>query len=53
MKGGHAAGALFQVGLVLFGPWGPINAVLAAVHVAALRVASPDSVPALMRRWRR
>jgi len=38
---GHAAGAVFQAGLALSGPWGPINAVLALPHVAA----TGDSVP--------
>lgn len=38
---GHAAGALFQVGLVLSGPWGVVNAALALVHLAALRVSYP------------
>lgn len=51
VKAGHAAGALFQTGLILSGPWGSINAVLAAVHVAALRASYPDSVPALARHW--
>jgi hypothetical protein len=46
---GHAAGALFQAGLVLSGPWGPVNAVLALVHVAALRASYPETVPDLAR----
>jgi hypothetical protein len=47
---GHAAGAVFQAGLILSGPWGPINAVLALVHVAALRRAYPRTVLELVRR---
>lgn len=41
---GHAAGAVFQAGLVLSGPWGPINAGLALLHVAALRQSYPRTV---------
>jgi hypothetical protein len=47
---GHAAGAVFQAGLVLSGPWGPVNAVLALLHVAALRYAYPGSVVDVVRR---
>ncbi len=47
---GHAAGAVFQAGLVLSGPWGPINAALALLHVAALRRAYPRTVLELVRR---
>lgn len=47
---GHAAGALFQAGLVLSGPWGIINAGLALVHVAALRRSYPLTVSGLLRR---
>lgn len=46
---GHAAGAAFQAALVLSGPWGPINAALAAVHLAALRQSYPVTVPDLVR----
>jgi hypothetical protein len=47
---GHAAGAVFQIGLVLSGPWGPINAVLAVLHLAALRRSCPRTVLGLVRR---
>lgn len=41
---GHAAGAIFQVGLILSGPWGIINAGLAVVHGLALRFRYPKAV---------
>ena len=47
---GHAGGAVFQTGLIFSGPWGPINAVLALVHVAALRRSYPRSILELARR---
>jgi hypothetical protein len=47
---GHAAGAVSQAGLVLSGPWGPINAALALVHVAALHRSYPRTVLDLVRR---
>lgn len=50
---GHAAGGLFQAGLVLSGPWGPINAVLALVHLEALRRTYPTPIPSLVGAWRR
>lgn len=46
---GHAAGASFQAGLVLSGPWGPINAVLALVHLTALRTSYPATVADTLR----
>lgn len=46
---GHGAGAAFQLLLVLSGPWGPINAVLAVIHLAALRVTYPESVFGLVQ----
>ncbi|WP_276259528.1 hypothetical protein [Haloglomus litoreum] len=48
---GHAVGASFQAVLILSGPWGPVNAVLALVHLAALRTSYPATVAALAR-WR-
>ena len=50
---GHAGGALFQTGLVLSGPWGPVNALLALVHGLAFGRAYPRSVLARRRDWRR
>lgn len=50
VRAGHVAGAMFQIGLILSGPWGPINAFLAAIHLAAARVFYPFSVVALARR---
>lgn len=47
---GHAAGAGFQAVLILSGPWGPVNAVLALVHLAALRTSYPATVADLARR---
>lgn len=46
----HAAGVVFQAGLILSGPWGPINAVLALLHVAALRRSYPRTVLDIVRR---
>ena len=51
VRAGHVAGAVFQTGLILSGPWGPINAFLAAIHLAAARVTYPLSVVALARRF--
>jgi len=48
----HGAGAVFQAGLVLSGPWGPINAVLALLHVASLRRSYPRTIISLVRRRR-
>lgn len=45
----HIAGAIFQVGLVLSGPWGAINAGLALLHVGAARVPRPRSIPSHVR----
>lgn len=50
---GHIAGGLFQAGLVVSGPWGPINAVLALLHFEALRRSYPTSIPSLVGAWRR
>jgi hypothetical protein len=50
---GHIGGAAFQLGLVLSGPWGIINAGLALLHAAGARLTSPTSVPARIRAWRR
>lgn len=50
VRAAHAAGAVFQVGLVLSGPWGPINAVLALIHLLALGHTYPRSVVELVRR---
>jgi hypothetical protein len=44
VRTGHAAAGLFQAALILSGPWGPVNAVLAAVHAAAARRTYPDPV---------
>jgi|GEM_PF-5696009 len=41
---GHVAGATFQAGLILSGPWGPVNAGLVALHLAALRFEYPTPV---------
>ena len=41
---GHTAGAVFQAGLVLSGPWGPINAAITFLHVASARHRYPVSV---------
>jgi len=41
---GHAAAAGFQAALVLSGPWGAVNAVLAAVHFVAARRPYPEPV---------
>jgi len=49
---GHAAGGCFQAGLILSGPWGPINAVLALVHLAASRRRYPTSLPSVVGTWR-
>lgn len=51
VRAGHVAGAVFQIGLILSGPWGPINALLAVIHLAAARVSYPLSVVALARRF--
>ena len=50
VRAGHAVGAVFQAGLVLSGPWGPVNALLAVVHLAALRRSYPATVVDLVRR---
>jgi len=50
VRAGHAAGAIFQVALILSGPWGVVNAGLALVHVAALRQSYPLTVFDLVRR---
>lgn len=47
---GHAAGAAFQAGLVLSGPWGPVNALLTLLHVAALRRSYPTTVRRFVQR---
>lgn len=47
---GHTLGAAFQAGLVLSGPWGPINAGLAVLHLAALRRSYPRTAIDLARR---
>lgn len=44
VQAAHAAGAVFQAGLILSGPWGPVNAVLALVHVAGLRSSYPETI---------
>lgn len=41
---GHAAGAVFQAGLVLSGPWGVLNAVFAVIHLGALRISHPRTI---------
>lgn len=46
----HAVGVVFQAGLVLSGPWGPINAVLALVHMAGLRSSYPETIVTLASR---
>ena len=48
----HAGGAVFQVGLVLSGPWGVVNAVLAGVHALAARRSYPASSAERVRHWR-
>ena len=50
VQAAHAAGAVFQAGLILSGPWGPVNAVLALVHVAALRSSYPETILTLASR---
>lgn len=47
---GHAAGAVFQAGLILSGPWGPINAGLAVIHLEALRMSYPKTIVDVVRR---
>lgn len=47
---GHALGAAFQAALVLSGPWGPVNAGLAVLHLAALRRSYPRTVVDLVQR---
>lgn len=47
---GHTAGAVFQVSLILSGPWGLINVGLALIHLAALRQSYPMTVAHLIRR---
>jgi hypothetical protein len=53
VRAGHAGGAVFQAGLVLSGPWGPINAVLAVAHGLGATRRYPRSVRARVRAWRR
>lgn len=48
---GHAAGAVFQVALVLSGPWGVVNAALALVHWAGRSRVHPRSVLERPMRW--
>ena len=48
----HAGGAGFQAALVLSGPWGPVNAVLAGIHAVAARRAYPTTVAGRLRAWR-
>jgi hypothetical protein len=48
---GHAAGAVFQAGLILSGPWGLINAGLTLIHLAALRQSYPVTAFHLIRRF--
>lgn len=48
---GHLAGGGFQAAVVLSGPWGPVNAGLAVVHVVAARYEYPRS--AVDTLWRR
>jgi hypothetical protein len=50
---GHTGGAAFQLGLVLSGPWGIVNAGLALVHAAGARLRYPTAIPARIRAWRR
>lgn len=38
------------IGLVLSGPWGPVNAVLAPVHVAGLGSSYPETIVTVARR---
>jgi hypothetical protein len=47
----HGAGAVVQSGLVLSGPWGPVNGLLAVVHVLGSR-RSASSLLDRMRHWR-
>jgi len=47
---GHAAGAVFQAGLIFSGPWGPMNALLALPHLAARRLSYPTTVGTFLRR---
>ena len=48
---GHAAGAGFQVALVLSGPWGPINAGLSFIHLFALRQTYCRTVIDIGKQW--
>lgn len=50
VRAGHAAGAVFQAGLILSGPWGPINAGLAVIHLVALRMTYPKTIIDVVRR---
>lgn len=50
VRAGHAAGAVYQAGLILSGPWGPINAGLAVIHPVALRASYPKTIVDAVRR---